>query len=373
MKRIYFSTKAGTLDRLDDLVKSAQIPPSLFFSGKAWRLDAENCLDTIRENLGNGPFAVRSSSQSEDTGNASQAGKFLSVLDVTAENLSLNIELVLNSYGTWNEEDEVLVQPMLRDVKLSGVAFSHDPNTSSPYRIINYSEGTDTTSITGGQFGGLIWQQAAASPKEPPVELVPIITLIDELLEIFDHQPLDIEFCFTSGGAKALPWLLQARPLVFNNGVETPNEQTYRLKELETYLRQKMKRHPWISGRKTVFGVMPDWNPAEIIGTRPKSLALSLYKELITNTIWAYQRHNYGYRNLRSFPLMVDFSGLPYIDVRLSFNSFIPSNLDPILSEKLVDYYIDRLVSSPNLHDKVEFDIVFSCYTFDLENRIKAI
>ena len=104
---------------------------------------------------------------------------------------------------------------------------------------------------------------------------------------------------------------------------------------------------------------MPDWNPAEIVGTRPKPLALSLYRDLITDSIWAYQRHNYGYRNLRSFPLMPHFFGLPYIDVRLSFNSFIPADLDEGLAGRLVDYYINRLLSEPNLHDKVEFEIVF--------------
>ena len=42
-------------------------------------------------------------------------------------------------------------------------------------------------------------------------------------------------------------------------------------------------------GNKTYFGVMPDWNPAEIIGIKPKPLALSLYQELITNFIWAWK------------------------------------------------------------------------------------
>ena len=99
-----------------------------------------------------------------------------------------------------------------------------------------------------------------------------------------------------------------------------------------------MERHPYLLGEKTILGVMPDWNPAEMIGIRPKPLALSLYRELITDSIWAYQRHNYGYRNLRSFPLMLSFFGLPYIDVRLSFNSFIPADLDDTLAEKLVNY-----------------------------------
>ena len=81
--------------------------------------------------------------------------------------------------------------------------------------------------------------------------------------------------------------------------------------------------HSDIKGKKTILGIMPDWNPAEIIGVYPKPLSINLYKELITDNVWAYQRDNYGYRKLRSFPLLIDLEGLPYIDVRLSFNSFI--------------------------------------------------
>src|SRR6185436_18075314 len=86
-----------------------------------------------------------------------------------------------------------------------------------------------------------------------------------------------------------------------------------------------------------------------------------------------YQRHNYGYKNLRSFPLLVDFHGLPYIDVRVSFNSFVPADVEGDLAERLVNHYIDRLVAAPALHDKVEFEIVLSCYSFDLRERLAQL
>ena len=140
-----------------------------------------------------------------------------------------------------------------------------------------------------------------------------------------------------------------------------------------TRSRAECSPHPFLMGSRTVYGVMPDWNPAEIIGVRPKPLALSLYRELVTDAIWAYQRHNYGYRNLRSFPLMLHFFGLPYIDVRLSFNSFIPADLEEGLAGRLTDYYIDRLLAEPTLHDKVEFEIIFSCYTLDLPERTRTL
>jgi phosphohistidine swiveling domain-containing protein len=131
--------------------------------------------------------------------------------------------------------------------------------------------------------------------------------------------------------------------------------------------------HPFLHGSRSIFGVMPDWNPAEIIGLRPWPLSLSLYRELVTDAIWAYQRDNYGYQNLRSFPLLVSFHGLPYIDVRVSFNSFIPRDVPSDLASRLVNYYIDRLLAEPQLHDKVEFEIIFSCYTLDLPQRLEKL
>ena len=38
------------------------------------------------------------------------------------------------------------------------------------------------------------------------------------------------------------------------------------------------------------FSTMTDWNPAEIIGLKPKNLALSLYQSLITNEVWSESR-----------------------------------------------------------------------------------
>ena len=38
-----------------------------------------------------------------------------------------------------------------------------------------------------------------------------------------------------------------------------------------------------------------------------------------------------------------------------------------------MDHYIDRLLAEPALHDKVEFEIVFSCYTLDLPQRLERL
>jgi phosphohistidine swiveling domain-containing protein len=145
------------------------------------------------------------------------------------------------------------------------------------------------------------------------------------------------------------------------------------LAEIACKIELLSRPHPYLHGSRAIFGVMPDWNPAEIIGVRPLPLSLSLYRELITDAIWAYQRDNYGYQNLRSFPLLVSFHGLPYIDVRVSFNSFTPRDVSDDLAGRLVNYYIDRLLAEPQLHDKIEFEIIFSCYTLDLPKRMAKL
>lgn len=369
---IMFSSKAKTLGRLQGVLNSACILPLVSFSVNAWRCSQIDCLQKISLVLDENVFIVRSSCQNEDSSHESNAGKYLSLLNVSETELDKAIDKVIASYGNALEEDEVLIQPMLQNVVRSGVAFTHDPNTLSPYRVINWAEGNDTSGVTGGQ-GGIVWQGAALSPFPPPEKLTGVLALLDELLGVFGGIPVDCEFAVTRENDVEVLWLLQARPLVMPVTTVSPEKQYQWLSIISDKVSRGMRPHPFLMGRRTVYGVMPDWNPAEIVGIRPRPLALSLYRDLVTDSIWAYQRHNYGYRNLRSFPLMPHFFGLPYIDVRLSFNSFIPADLDDGLAGRLVDHYIDRLLAEPTLHDKVEFEIVFSCYTMDLPQRLERL
>ena len=114
-------------------------------------------------------------------------------------------------------------------------------------------------------------------------------------------------------------------------------------------------------------------NPAEIIGRRPTPLALSLYRELITDNIWALQRRDYGYKNLENSGLLSSFFGMPYIDTRVDFNSWIPNELNNNLAEKLVNFYLTKLRKQPHLHDKIEFEIALTCFTFSTHQRLKEL
>jgi phosphohistidine swiveling domain-containing protein len=317
---------------------------------------------------------VRSSAQVEDSAAGSQAGKYDSVLGVVGRAaVAQAIERVIDSFANeGTDDDQIFVQPMLDRVAMAGVAFSRNPG-SGPYFVINYDDRSGLTDrVTAGVGDNLeTFFCLKSRPDACPPPLAPVIALVRELENLLTCDAIDVEFAV--GGDGQL-YLLQVRPLavdcqerVSDVIVDTALADVARKVELLS------RPHPYLHGSRAIFGVMPDWNPAEIIGVRPWPLSLSLYRELITDAIWAYQRDNYGYQNLRSFPLMVSFHGLPYIDVRVSFNSFIPRDVSDDLADRLVNYYIDRLLSEPHLHDKVEFEIIFSCYTLDLPKRISGL
>jgi len=114
---------------------------------------------------------------------------------------------------------------------------------------------------------------------------------------------------------------------------------------------------------------MSDWNPAEMIGKKPTKLASSLYAELITNSVWAEQRYNYGYKEVHPNKLMLNFAGTPYIDLRVDLNSFLPADLNKNISKKLINFFIDKLKKKPELHDKIEFELINTCFDFTIINN----
>ena len=322
MKSI-FNSKAKSLFFLKKNIRNAKIPKSYYFTVGKWKKNKKKILRNIESFFKKKNFIVRSSAIDEDNIKASNAGKYLSLLNVKYNNLEESIDKVISSYNKKNNKNEVLIQSMIKNVVMSGVVFSHDPNTCSPYITINWSEGADTTSVTSGKKS-YIWQHCSHKDEHIPIKFRKILKMLNELLNVYKNFPIDCEFAISNNKKKIKLWLLQVRPLILHSKPISISELSFYLKNIENKISLNLNRHPFLLGKKTVFGVMPDWNPAEIIGIRPKPLSLSLYRELITDSIWAYQRHNYGYKNLRSFPLMQSFYGLPYIDLRLSFNSRRP-------------------------------------------------
>ena len=369
-----FGTKAETLEFLfghqEEL--GAKVLPLRYFTADAWREKEGAVWQEVEAFLpSSSRLIVRSSAKGEDGVESSQAGKYESVPCVRSEKeFRKAVERVLASYGEGTGEDQFLVQPLLEGVEGAGVAFTLDPNSGGNYYVVNYDMTGSTSSITGGQGKeGRLFYCFKECPPRGGKYLTSLCRILGKLETLLGTERLDVEFAFREGRV----YLFQVRPLILHGEAADRKEQGQCIRRIQSYIQSANAPKPFLYGEGTLYSNMTDWNPAEMIGVHPRNLALSLYKELITDETWAYQRDNYGYLRLRSFPLMVDFCGMPYIDVRVSFNSFVPAGLSPSIGEKLVNYYLGELSRHPEEHDKVEFDIIFSCYTFYLLRRVRIL
>ena len=128
---------------------------------------------------------------------------------------------------------------------------------------------------------------------------------IKKIENLFENDRLDIEFCIKNNNL----FVLQCRPLKFIGKVNE-NKIGGALINIGKKI-VKIKKNSNLPGKTTYFSNMSDWNPAEMIGAKPSYLSLSLYSELITDEIWAEQRYNYGYKDVRPNPLMLNLGGSP--------------------------------------------------------------
>jgi choline kinase len=370
-------TKAETLKRLRAVVREAVIQDQVAFTVARWRREPEAVAAEIRAQLGARLLVVRSSARSEDSFYSANAGAYDSVLNVDAgHGLESAVGTVIASYDDARDDDQVLVQPMVLEVVLSGVAFTRTLEYGAPWYVINYEVGEDTKSITSGasQHHRTLLLRRGTEPRElPEARLAGVIRALKEIERLLGFDALDIEFALDRAG---VVHVLQVRPIaVKREQYEVPDERCFAMIEQarETW-RLIAQPPPHLPGHpEPVYGIMPDWNPAEIIGTAPGALAESLYRSLIMDEVWARQRAEYGYRDVRPAPLLVNFAGRPYVDVRLSLASFIPATLSDELAGRLLDFYLKWLRAHPELHDKVEFEVVPTCMSPGFENWEKRL
>ena len=373
-------TKAQSLQRLEEVISLSKIAPQVSFTVAEWNKDSKKAISNIQSKFKPKKLIVRSSAISEDGFDISNAGAYLSILDVdstTKEAISDSVIKVINSYSDKNPANQVLVQPMIESVCASGVIFTRTLSESAPYYVINFDDTSkETDSITSGssiESKTLIISRNNAKELQTfaPKVLDGLIPALEEIENLLDFGALDIEFAVD---IDQKIHVLQVRPLT-SDKYEIDDDDII-FESIESSInkfKDLQKNSSFVVGKSAIFGVMPDWNPAEIIGTNPNILSFDLYRYLITDDIWAKQRAQYGYRDVRPHPLLVSFSGHPYIDVRASFNSFIPASVNNRLAGRLVDHYLLRLCDNPHYHDKVEFEVVPTCYAFDFEDWDKIL
>jgi hypothetical protein len=379
LHNLKFGTKAATLAKLRQQLTLASVCQCVIFSVGQWRSRQDLVVKDIQQRFGAVLTIVRSSAINEDGHVASMAGAFDSVPNVNSASkgaIILAVEQVIASYGPNGEDgNEVLVQPMISDVSMSGVIFSHDLSTGAPYYVINYDDQSGLTdTVTSGSTDTsrtlLVYRNQVGQLQSR--RFLALIRAVQEIEALTSALGLDIEFAVTRDEEI---YIFQVRPMAVSNSwnPDISRKVATSLAEIHLFLESRFRPIQGVLGNTSLFGEMPDWNPAEMIGSVPRPLAHSLYDYLITNSSWAVARAELGYADLTGRPLMVSLGGRVFIDVRESFNSFLPASLPTEIGEKLICTWLSKLKRSPELHDKVEFDVATTALSLSFEEETEPL
>lgn len=382
MIRSKCASKAKTLKYLESRVTLFKVPKLLIFDTADYQREPVKVIEEIAREFDGRLVVIRSSASDEDSEQSALAGEYESVLNVPSDEPSAvaeAISTVIHSYsrnGPRAGDDEVIVQQMILNTSMSGVIFTHDLNTGAPYYVINYDDESGlTNTVTSGEgeyANRTLYIHRDTLDSLRSERFLHLLAAVQELEKTMSSQFLDIEFAL---GEDMTPYLFQARAITtqpnWNRAVARRINSV--LDGIQAYVRMRLRPMSGVFGATTVLGQMPDWNPAEMIGRAPRALAFSLYKKLITDHAWRMAREQMGYAVPVGQPLMISLAGQPFIDTRLSFHSYLPQGLRPALCNKLVDGWVHRLREHPELHDKIEFDVAITTYSFDVDEKIDEL
>jgi len=373
-----FEHKAATLKQLADQLKFSQIPELMIISTIEWEHNRSETIDRIQAQFQNQQLAIRSSAYGEDSLEQSLAGQYISCLNIDADKksqLAEAIDRVVESYlchDSLHRNHPILIQRQITKLKMSGVATTRNQSDGMPYYRFEYDYSGQSDKVTSGfanSYRQYLFRPNMYQHLLSP-DLRPVLNALQELEHIIAAVPLMMEFGLDHDDEL---FLFQVRPLIISPQTEETTDTSVEYSPEKTRsLLKRLKQQLEVCFHHTnqhrqyppIYGQMPDWNPAELIGAHPRPLALSLFESMVSRDVWRQARYQMGYQMSPERDLLHSFSGRPYVDVKASFYSLIPQGVEPQLSDRLVNAWLSRLHENPKLHDRIEFAVTHSCLDF---------
>lgn len=376
--KLYFGSKANSLINIQESLKRIEIPKFIVLYESDLN---KNTYQKILKYFNNKDISLmlRSNSNLEDSFESSNAGKFLTIGPISLKDKTLFIKSVKDVFDSYGKEKDksILIQEFVENITQSGVATSFIPGKSLNYYSISISEFGDFDNVTAGTSNNIVRIYLHRSLEHITHNLSSykrFFKAIKQVENITQHNSVDIELVNTTNKS----FLVQARPLV------SENKNYKNIEKEKLFLLKEMRKFQSLNndtdgrfGSHNFYSNMSDWNPAEMIGKRPKKLSILLYDYMITRDTWNRQRVQFGYRSFKNSSLMTTFGDSAYIDVKKSLNSFLPKKINSQSCEKIINFQIEQLINNPENHDKIEFKIAESAYNFEsykhLQQKYKNI
>lgn len=362
MNTTILTSKADTLLFLKDKIKRSYIDDLLVFTCKEFIADESKICEKIKGFFGDEFLAVRSSCSLEDCYEATNAGRYESVLGVKASDsigIKAAIYSVIESYARDIPEDQlgdeqIIVQCQAVDIVMSGVCFTRDIIHARPYYVITYDETGDTRAVTSGRAGVTKWVANNYKKEFLDFRFDRLLEAVKELEEIYENiKALDIEFGVDSDNNIII---FQVRRLVAAEKIISPMEDKD-FKDIKA-----LAKCIYLDNNQ-IFSDRSFWIPIDQIGSNPRPLDYSIYEELLTKDVWSKAVTSLGYNYVKE-PLMYKIGNKPYISMRYSYEGLMPTCIRDSLKNKIYNYYEEKFRMEKNRTDKLVRGIILDAYSF---------
>jgi len=371
---LHDSTKANTLISLKPKLKKSFIEKIFVFSKSQWDKSDLRIVEQIKNEFQD-KIIVRSSSFIEDSRSSSYAGFFHSELNVDprdsiqVKKAILNVILSYSRDENNSQKDQILVQSQTNGVAVSGVVLTRNIQNGAPYYVINYDVSSKTDSVTSGSKGNKLEILRDITSENLLAPWKFLVEAVREIEGLLHNLALDIEFAIKKSGEVII---FQVRPLAAcQKFSDIPDDEIFSAVRGLSQKYADYSKNSIIESRYSLSD-MCFWNPAEIIGDHTDNLSYSVYRYLILNKAWNVGLIPLGYRKIDR-DLMVRLGNKPYIEVETSFAALLPAELEDSISEKLIVYYRDKLQKRPELHDKIEFEIIHNCFSPVTDDQLEEL
>ncbi len=361
-------TKADSLIRLKELLKKSYIEDIVCVNVSEVLVNFENVYEQIKDKFGNDNIIIRSSLKhngnfhnvkslhidATDAIAANDKNAVCDALNKMAYMYAENDEKKLPDYF----DEQILIQRFSDNIIISGVAFTRDFIYKRPYYMINYEVIDDSKESIEDERTK--WIAKNTSQEFLDYEFLSLVNAIKEIEELYgDIEALEIKFGIDSIDNVVI---YQVRPLV------ELFDKPMALKDKEFFDAKSFAKCDYLDTNH-VLSDMASWRPAEILGLNPRPLDCSLYKEFITSGKWNESISHFGYANEVN-DIMQKIGNKPYISVDYSIAGLTPKSLSPNIKFKLKEYYIDKLKKRPQMHERLERDLIFNCYDFATKDKL---
>lgn len=114
------------------------------------------------------------------------------------------------------------------------------------------------------------------------------------------------------------------------------------------------------------------WNPLERIGSNPRPLDYTLFRDVLTENIWNKAILQLGYTEVNG-ELMQKVGNKPYISMNNTIEALTPSNVQPKLRYKLYQFYENRLSEEKASLGKIHTENILTVYDLSTDAKLNLL